>query len=97
MRLHDILVSPKVTEKSVQAGNASNSVSLIVHTSANKDQIKAAVEKIFNVKVASVRTAIRKGKNKKRGKKFVNVKQADSKIAFISLSEGSIDLYPKTV
>ena len=53
---HDIIRKPVITEKSM-AAMAENKYTFIVHISANKSQIKRAVEEVFNVKVADVKTS----------------------------------------
>ena len=53
---------------------------------ANKIQIRAALEKLFDVKVLSVRTQIVRGKTKRRGK--FEGKRANWKKAIVSLAEG---------
>ena len=52
---HDIIRKPVITEKSM-AAMAENKYTFIVHMAANKVQIKRAVEEVFNVKVADVKT-----------------------------------------
>ena len=86
----DIIVSPVVTEKSTMASEA-NQVVFNVARWASKPDIKAAVEKLFNVKVKGVNTLIRKGKVKRfRGHKG---QQSDVKKAIVTLEEGhSIDV-----
>ena len=62
-RYYDIIVSPVVTEKATLASEH-NKVMFKVASKATKPQIKEAVEKLFDVKVKSVNTLIRKGKVK---------------------------------
>lgn len=83
---HDIIRKPVITEKSM-AAMAENKYTFIVHINANKSQIKRAVEEVFNVKVADVKTLRTMGKTKRMG---VHVgKRADFKKAMITLAEGS--------
>jgi len=63
-----VLVRPLMTEKSMQQKEALNAVTFEVSPDANKVEIRQAVEKVFNVKVADVRTASREGKWKRMGK-----------------------------
>lgn len=58
----NIIVRPLITEKSTHQQNTRNSYTFQVHPDANKDQIKRAVEKLYEVKVVDVRTQNRKGK-----------------------------------
>jgi large subunit ribosomal protein L23 len=63
-----VLVRPLMTEKSMHQKDELNAVSFEVAVDANKVEIRHAVEKIFNVKVSSVRTASREGKWKRMGR-----------------------------
>ena len=63
-----VLVRPLMTEKSMQQKEELNTVTFEVAPDANKVEIRQAVEKVFNVKVAAVRTASREGKWKRMGK-----------------------------
>ena len=62
-RHYDIIVSPIVTEKATIASEH-NKVLFKVAAKATKPQIKEAIEKLFDVKVKSVNTLVRKGKTK---------------------------------
>jgi large subunit ribosomal protein L23 len=57
-----------MTEKSMQQKDDLNAVAFQVAVDANKVEIRHAVEKVFNVKVADVRTANREGKWKRMGR-----------------------------
>ncbi|HTO73646.1 MAG TPA: 50S ribosomal protein L23 [Gemmatimonadales bacterium] len=54
--LHEIIVRPVVTEKSSAAFQTRKEYTFEVHPEANKYQIRAALEKLFDVKVTDVRT-----------------------------------------
>jgi len=85
VRLYDVIVAPVVTEKATIAAE-SNKVVFKVARNATKPQIKEAVEKLFEVKVTSVNTLLRKGKKKTfRGTRGV---QSDIKKAVVTLAEG---------
>ena len=89
-RHYDVIVSPVITEKAT-VQSEQNKVVFKVRKSATKPQIKAAVEKLFDVKVASVNTLIRKGKVKRF--KGTLGQQSDVKKAVVTLAEGhSIDV-----
>jgi large subunit ribosomal protein L23 len=89
-RHYDVIVSPVITEKATTQSEQ-NKVVFKVRKSATKPQIKAAVEKLFDVKVESVNTLIRKGKVK-RFKGTIG-QQSDVKKAVVTLAEGhSIDV-----
>ena len=62
-RHYDIIVAPIVTEKATIASEF-NKVMFKVAAKATKPQIKEAIEKLFDVKVKSVNTLVRKGKTK---------------------------------
>jgi len=65
--IYNIVVRPLVTEKGTFQAQVRNAYPFEVHPRANKAQIKQAIEKIYNVKVKSVRTANRKGKPRRYG------------------------------
>ena len=84
-RHYDVIVSPIITEKATIASE-NNQVFFKVRRNATKPQIKAAVEKLFDVKVTAVNTLLRKGKNKVfRGVRGV---QQDVKKAIVTLADG---------
>jgi large subunit ribosomal protein L23 len=85
VRHYDVIVAPVITEKATLASE-SNKVVFKVARNATKPQIKAAVEGLFDVKVESVNTLLRKGKVKSfRG---VRGQQSDVKKAVVTLAEG---------
>ena len=67
MFAEDIIIKPLITEKGTD-GLADKKYTFIVAKSANKTQIKLAVEKLFGVGVASVNTVNCKGKLKRMGR-----------------------------
>jgi large subunit ribosomal protein L23 len=90
VRHYDVIRSPVITEKATYASEL-NKVVFRVADTATKPQIKAAIEKLFDVKVVSVNTLVRKGKTKRfRGRLG---RQGDVKRAIVTLAEGhSIDV-----
>jgi len=62
---HQVVVRPLVTEKTTHQINKQNKYAFSVLPSANKNEIKQAVEALFKVKVLSVNTQHRKGKKKR--------------------------------
>ena len=90
VRHYDVIVAPVITEKATFASEL-NKVVFKVRKDATKPQIKAAVEGLFDVKVESVNTLVRKGKTKIfRGNRGT---QSDVKKAVVTLAEGqSIDV-----
>ena len=84
-RHYDVIVAPVVTEKATVASEHNKVVFKVART-ATKPQIKEAVEKLFDVKVKSINTHVRKGKIK-AFKRSVG-QQADVKRAVVTLEEG---------
>lgn len=83
---HDIIVRPVVTERSMD-DMAENKYTFVVDKRSNKSEIKSAVEKVFDVKVAKVNTMNMLGKVKRQG---VHIgKRADWKKAIVTLTEDS--------
>ena len=84
-RHYDVIVAPVITEKATMASEH-NKVVFKVAAKATKPQIKEAIEKLFDVKVKSVNTLVRKGKTKIfRGNLG---SQSDVKRAVVTLEEG---------
>jgi large subunit ribosomal protein L23 len=82
---YDVIIAPVITEKATFASEA-NQVIFKVAKTATKPEIKAAVERLFDVKVVGVNTLIRKGKRKVfKGTRGV---QSDVKKAVVTLAEG---------
>jgi large subunit ribosomal protein L23 len=86
MNLHQIILKPLVTEKCVTKKEADQTLAFAVAAEANKVQIKNAVEKLFKVKVAEVRTANQVGKLRRRGR-FAGYR-SDWKKAYVRLKAG---------
>ena len=85
-RLYKILLAPVVSEKAVGSAEVTNQVVFKVAKDAQKGEIKAAVEKMFDVKVEGVRTLVIKGKTKRT--RFGIGKRSDWKKAYVKLAEG---------
>ncbi len=88
---YGVLHSPVITEKSALVGSSGLTVTLRVDPRATKDEIRGAVERVFSVKVAAIRTCRFMGKLKRT---MTGVgKRAGYKKAYVTLAEGSkIDL-----
>ena len=84
-RHYDVILSPAITEKATLASEH-NQVIFKVARDATKPEIKEAVEKLFDVKVKSVNTHIRKGKVK--AFKGTVGRQSPTKRAIVTLEEG---------
>ncbi len=90
-RMYQILEMPHISEKSALLGDSANQAVFKVSPDASKAEIKEAVEQLFSVKVADVRTANMKGKSKRMGMR--RGKRSDWKKAYVSLEQGhEIDL-----
>ena len=90
VQYYDVILKPVVTEKSMNA-MADKKYTFLVHTEANKIQIKEAVEKMFpGTKVASVHTMNLDGKTKRRGMTFG--KTSKTKKAIVQLTEDSKEI-----
>ncbi len=85
-RLMNILLEPRVTEKSTIAAELHNQVTFKVRTDASKEEVKAAVELMFDVEVASVQVLNVKGKQKRFGQRLGS--RSDWKKAYVKLKPG---------
>jgi len=84
--LATVLVAPIISEKATSVGEKHNQVMFKVLRSATKPEIKAAVELMFKVEVASVQTMNQKGKVKRFGRSMG--RRDHVKKAFVSLKPG---------
>ena len=90
-RIFQIIRAPLISEKSALLGDDANQAVFRVARDATKPEIKVAVEQLFNVKVAAVRTVVMKGKSKRMGLR--RGRRSDWKKAYVSLEQGhEIDL-----
>ena len=90
IKYYDVILKPVITEKSM-AGMGEKKYTFLVHTEANKSQIKEAVEKMFDgAKVKNVNTMNCGGKKKRRG--MIIGKTAKTKKAIVTLTEDSKDI-----
>jgi large subunit ribosomal protein L23 len=85
-RSHEVLQLPVITEKSTFQKDNLHTLTFKVSRDANKQEIREAVEKIFKVKVASVRTANFHGKIRRQGR--YSGRRPDWKKAYVTLKEG---------
>lgn len=85
-RLLRVLKAPHVSEKATNNAEQSNTMVFKVAVDANKAEIAQAVEKLFEVKVDSVRTVLVKGKTKRHGVRMG--RRSDWKKAYVTLAEG---------
>jgi large subunit ribosomal protein L23 len=88
----NVIIKPLITEKSAHLQNTRNTFVFEVNQDANKHQIKKAVEQLYSVKVADVRTMNRRGKPRRTKLRIVHT--STWKRAVVKLVEGStIDLF----
>lgn len=84
-RIFKVLLGPYVTEKTAMASE-SNQVVFKVATDADKREVKAAVQQLFNVQVEDVRISNVKGKTKRT--RFGVGRKSDWKKAYVRLAQG---------
>ncbi|MCC6810316.1 MAG: 50S ribosomal protein L23 [Deltaproteobacteria bacterium] len=90
--LHEIIVRPLINEKSQQLRDLRNQYVFEVAQTASKDDVKAAVQKFFNVKVTDVRTLINHGKKRRVGQTIG--RRSNWKKAIVTLAQGqTIDFF----
>ena len=66
-----VIVKPVLSEKSNEAREAENKYTFVVHKDASKEDVKNAISAMWNVDAVTVRTLIQRGKNKRRGQRYV--------------------------
>lgn len=86
MNVYDVIRRPLITEKAHGKREAERTLCFEVHPDANKIEIKQAVETVFRVKVAEVRTSVTSGKLRRRGR-FTGY-ASDWKKAYVRLRTG---------
>ena len=92
MSRYDIIRRPLITEKTSIQKEMANQLTFEVDRKANRIEIRRAIERIFNVRVATVRTMQVKGKVKQRGR--IVGKRRDWKKAIVTLRPGErIDFF----
>ena len=87
-RLYQVLLSPRVTEKTTRLGESSNQYVFKVIKDANKSEVKGAIEMLFDVNVKSVRIVNVKGKSKSFRQR--PGKRSDWKKAYVRVQEGQV-------
>ena len=89
--VHDVIIRPIVSEKSYGLIDANGQYTFEVQPTANKTEIKLAIEQVFGVKVDKINTLNRKGKTRRT--KFGMGKRKDTKRAIVTLKSGPIDIF----
>ncbi|MFH0934854.1 MAG: 50S ribosomal protein L23 [Pseudomonadota bacterium] len=85
-RLLNILLAPQISEKATFVAEKNEQVIFRVASDATKPEVKAAVEKLFNVTVDSVQISNVKGKQKRFGRTLG--RRQDWKKAYVCLAAG---------
>lgn len=85
-RLLQVILAPQITEKATYIADKYQQIAFKVLPNATKPEIKAAVEMVFKVEVASVTVANVLGKSKRAGRRMG--KRNDWKKAYVSLKPG---------
>ena len=88
---HDVIIRPIVSEKSYSRIDANGQYTFEVQPTANKTEIKLAIEQVFGVKVAKINTLNLKGKTRRTRTGLG--KRKDTKRAIVTLREGTIDIF----
>ncbi len=85
-RVYEVLKLPVITEKSTHIKENLQTLTFKVARDANKQEIRDAVQKMFKVKVESVRTANFHGKTRRQGR--FSGRRPDWKKAYVTLQKG---------
>lgn len=85
-RLYKVILGPVISEKTATVADSSNQVVFKVAKNAKKPEIRAAVEKLWNVKVQDVRVLNVKGKTKRT--RYGVGQRSDWKKAYVRLEQG---------
>ncbi len=92
MEQYNVIIRPLITEQGVHLANTKGAYSFEVDKRANKIEITQAIEQIYSVKVDKVRTANRKGKQRRRGRKTGSTKDWKKAVVYLK-PEFHIDLF----
>jgi ribosomal protein L23 len=99
LTIYDIVKGPVVSDKAYKLNRNLNQLMIEVDVRANKAMVKDALEKIFDVKISRIRTAIRKDGTARVMSKRYNARPTISKrkIAYVSLAEGyTLNMFEQT-
>ena len=88
-RLYNVIIEPHVTEKTTLIGDIGNQYTFKVAVDATKQEVKQAVEKLFEVEVLKVRTVKVQGKVKQRMMRGRVSRFRTWKKAYVRLAEGN--------
>lgn len=85
-KLYKVLMAPLISEKTARLADANRQFGFKVTRDATKQDVKDAVEQLFEVKVSGVQISNVKGKTKRFGQTFG--RRSDWKKAYVTLAEG---------
>jgi len=92
LSIYDVILGPVMTDKAYKLNRNLKKLVLRVHPHANKPMVKEAVERLFSVKVDSIKIIIRKGKIHRFNRQ--TSQKPSTKKAIVTLKEGySVDLW----
>lgn len=92
--IYEIIKRPVISEKSAALAEVAGKYVFEVSSSANKLEIKQAIQQLFNVKVKKVHTSVMHGKTKRLARSIV--KKPNWKKALVTLQEGQkIEFFQK--
>ncbi|MBI3620513.1 50S ribosomal protein L23 [Candidatus Roizmanbacteria bacterium] len=94
MKINEVILRPVVTEKATNLA-ATGVYMFMVHPDATKHKIKAVLEHLYKVKTGAVKILVRKGKVRRVGKRRQPKTQPNTKIAYVKITEGKLDLIPQ--
>jgi large subunit ribosomal protein L23 len=90
--LYEVIRRPIISEKSTALAEVGNRYAFEVASQANKQEIRDAVQRLFNVKVLKVNTMVMHGKVKRVGR--FETKRSNWKKALVTLAQGQkIDFF----
>ncbi|SME88975.1 50S ribosomal protein L23 [Pseudobacteriovorax antillogorgiicola] len=87
MHPYSVIIKPVLSEKSNDVRENEGKYTFVIRRDATKEDVKKAVSKLWDVKVAKVQTLITRGKIKRRGMNFS--KPTKTKKAVVTLAEGA--------
>lgn len=94
MKINEVIIRPVLTEK---ATNLTKRKVYMFEVGKNTDKhkVKTTLEHLYKISISEVRIMIRKGKERKTGRRRTAKKSADMKIAYVVVKKGTIDLFPQ--
>ncbi len=94
MKINEVILHPILTEKATKQAQL-KMYTFEVSKKATKHQIKHAIESIYGVKIMGLQVLLRKGKEKRVGRRMKSKILPNRKIAVIKVKEGTINLFPQ--